>query len=48
MKNVKKENGDKKLNEWKGNGFKTCPGCPTPARCTATGQCLYPAGRANK
>lgn len=24
--------------------FKTCPGCPTPAKCTAAGKCLKKAG----
>ena len=24
----------------KKNGFKPCPGCPTPAKCKAAGKCL--------
>jgi len=26
--------------------FKTCPGCPTPAKCTAAGKCAKESGMA--
>lgn len=28
--------------------FKTCKGCPTPAKCKAAGKCLAKEGKAGK
>jgi hypothetical protein len=30
----------KKAKDKMKSGFKTCPGCPTPAKCKAAGKCL--------